>query len=101
MTEKSINKDLILREQLALQRTNLANQSTLLAFLRTSMYFFIAGLSLENLLKVEHSFAIEMFFFISSLLIFCVGIFNFFKHKKLISDNEKHIGDFKMEYNEQ
>jgi putative membrane protein len=40
---KAINKDLILRERLALQRTILANQSTFLSFLRTSLYFLIAG----------------------------------------------------------
>jgi putative membrane protein len=49
--QKGINKDLILRERLAIQRTILANQSTFLAFLRTSMYFLIAGLSLKNVLK--------------------------------------------------
>ncbi len=101
MIEKQINKDLILRERLALQRTILANQSTLLAFLRTSMYFFVAGLSLESLLKIENSYIIEWFLFISSFVIFCIGIFNYFKHKKMISDNEKHIGDYKMEYYEQ
>ena len=100
MIEKQINKDLILRERLALQRTILANQSTFLAFLRTSMYFFVAGLSLESLLKIENSFIIEWFLFISSFVIFCIGIFNYFKHKKMISDNEKHIGDYKMEYYE-
>ena len=101
MIEKAINKDLILRERLALQRTILANQSTFLAFLRTAMYFFIAGLSLESLLKIENSFVIEWFLFISSFVIFCIGIFNYFSHKKMISDNEKHIGDYKMEYYEQ
>jgi putative membrane protein len=100
MLEKQINKDLILRERLALQRTILANQSTFLAFLRTSMYFFIAGLSLESLLKIENSFVIEWFLFISSFVIFCIGIFNYFKHKKMILDNEKHIGDYKLEYYE-
>lgn len=98
MTENKINKDLILRERLALQRTILANQTTFLAFLRTSMYFFIAGLSLENLLKVEHNYSIEMFFFISSFVLFCVGVFNYFKHKKNIRDNEKNIGDYKLDY---
>ena len=101
MIEKQINKDLILRERLALQRTVLANQSTFLAFLRTSMYFFIAGLSLENLLKIENSFMIEWFLFLSSFVIFCIGVFNYFKHKKMILENEKHIGDYKMEYYEQ
>ncbi|WP_269242841.1 DUF202 domain-containing protein [Flavobacterium limnophilum] len=101
MLEKQINKDLILRERLALQRTVLANQSTFLAFLRTSMYFFIAGLSLESLLKVEYSFGIEIFFFTSSFILFLIGVFNYFKHKKMIHDNEKHVGDYKMEYYEQ
>jgi putative membrane protein len=85
---------------LALQRTILANQSTFLAFLRTAMYFFVAGLSLESLLKIENSFIIEWFLFISSFVIFCIGIFNYFKHKKMILENEKHIGDYKMEYYE-
>ena len=101
MIEKQINKDLILRERLALQRTILANQSTFLAFLRTSMYFFVAGLSLESLLKIENSFIIEWFLFISSFVIFCIGVLNYFKHKKMIHQNEKHIGDYKMEYYEQ
>ena len=101
MLEKQINKDLILRERLALQRTILANQSTFLAFLRTSMYFFIAGLSLESLLKIENSFLIEWFLFISSFVIFCIGVLNYYKHKKMILENEKHIGDYKMEYYEQ
>ena len=101
MFEKQINKDLILRERLALQRTILANQSTFLAFLRTSMYFFIAGLSLESLLKIDNSFMIEWFLFISAFVIFCIGVFNYFKHKKMIVENEKHIGDYKMEYYEQ
>ncbi len=101
MLEKQINKDLILRERLALQRTILANQSTFLAFLRTSMYFFVAGLSLESLLKIENSFIIEWFLFISSFVIFCIGVLNYYKHKKMILENEKHIGDYKMEYYEQ
>jgi putative membrane protein len=101
MLEKKINKDLILRERLALQRTILANQSTFLAFLRTSMYFFVAGLSLESLFKIDNSFMIEWFLFISSIVIFCIGVFNYFKHKKMILENEKHIGDYKMEYDEQ
>lgn len=98
MIEKQINKDLILRERLALQRTILANQSTFLAFLRTYMYFFVAGLSLESLLKIDNGFIIEWFLFISSFVIFCIGIFNYFRHKKMILENEKHIGDYKMEY---
>jgi putative membrane protein len=98
--QKSINKDLILRERLALQRTVLANQSTFLAFLRTAMYFLIAGLSLKNLLKIENSTVIEVFLFIISFVILVLGIFNYFKHKKSILENKKHIGDYQLEYYE-
>lgn len=97
-TEVQINKDLILRERLALQRTILANQTTFLAFIRTSLYFFIAGLSINSLLKMEGKTIIENTFFIISFLIILFGIINYFKHKKMILGNEKHIGDYKMEY---
>lgn len=99
-SNKAINKDLILRERLALQRTVLANQSTFLAFLRTSMYFLIAGLSLKNLLKIENSTEIEIVLFIVSFVIFVLGIVNYFKHKKSILENKKHIGDYQLEYYE-
>lgn len=55
-----MNKDLILREKLALQRTVLANQTTLLAFLRTSMYFLVAGISINNLTTVKYGNTIEI-----------------------------------------
>lgn len=95
---KAINKDLILRERLALQRTILANQSTFLSFLRTSMYFLIAGLSVRNLLKIENGIYIEVLLFAISILILILGIINFFKHKKSILENKKHIGDYQLEY---
>ncbi|TDE05682.1 DUF202 domain-containing protein [Flavobacterium sandaracinum] len=99
-TKKPVNKDLILREKLALQRTILANQSTFLSFLRTSMYFLIAGLSLRNLLKVENSLLIEIALFVTSFVIFVLGTVNFFKHRKSIANNKKHIGDYQLEYYE-
>jgi putative membrane protein len=99
-SNKAINKDLILRERLALQRTVLANQSTFLAFLRTSMYFLIAGLSLKNVLKIENSIVIEIALFSTSTIIFIIGIVNYFKHKKSILENKKHIGVYQLEYYE-
>lgn len=95
--DKKVNKDLILRERLALQRTVLANQSTFLAFLRTSMYFLVAGLTLRNLLQIENSKGIEFTFFAIAAIVFIVGIVNFVKHKKSIVENKKHIGDYQLE----
>ncbi len=93
-----MNKDLILRERLALERTILANQSTLLAFLRTSMYFLVAGLSINNLTTVKHKELIESAFIIVSITLLIIGVTNFFKHKKSITESKKHIGNYQLEY---
>lgn len=98
--QKPINLDLILRERLALQRTVLATQSTFLEFLRSEMYFLIAGLSLKNVLKIENSSIIKIVLFLVSGSIFIIGIVNYFKHKKSILENKKHIGDYQLEYYE-
>jgi len=96
--DKVINKDLILREKLTLQRTVLANQSTLLAFLRTSLYFSIAALSLHNLLKIENSLYLEIGLYTFSFVVFIFGLINYFIHRKRIFESKKHIGNYKDEY---
>ena len=76
--EKTFNKDLILRENLALQRTILANQSTFLSFLRTSMYFLVAGLSINNIFQLENGALVyQIMFYSVSLVILVFGIFNY------------------------
>jgi putative membrane protein len=97
-TETLINKDLILRERLALQRTELANHSTLLAFIRTSLYFLVAGLSLRNLLRLENSIIFEVSFFLISFLILITGIINYYNHSNKVKLSEKNIGNYKIEY---
>ena len=94
----SINKDLILRERLAIQRTVMANQTTLLSFLRTSLYFLVAGLSLNNLLKLENSLSFQITFYSVSIIILFLGIYNYLKQVLLIKNSEKHIGDYKLDY---
>ncbi|MCP9767482.1 DUF202 domain-containing protein [Lacihabitans sp. LS3-19] len=93
-----VNRDLILRENLALQRTTLANQTTLLAFLRTSLYFSLAGLSLENLLKIEQHRIVEIIMFSISLFILIYGIANYIVHKNKIKKSYGHVGNYKDEY---
>jgi len=99
MIDKSnINKDLILREKLALQRTVLANQTTFLAFLRSSMYFLVAGLSIKNVLLIENGLILQVVLFSVSAILIIYGVFNYFNHKKKIRSSEIHIGNYKDEY---
>ena len=98
MSNNSINKELILREQLAIQRTHMANQTTLLSFIRTALYFFVAGLSIKSFFKMEKSISIEIFFFSISVLIFMLGWYNFYTNFKKIQKSKKHIGNYQDEY---
>lgn len=93
-----MNKDLILREKLAIQRTHLANQTTLLAILRTAMYFFVAGLSIDSFFSFSQTHLVMWGFFGISIALLAFGTVNFIKNHKLITLSQKHIGDYKMEY---
>ncbi len=93
-----MNKDLILREKLALQRTVLANQSTFLAFLRTAMYFLVAGLTINNLLDLNNGPIIQYVFIGISILLVVIGFWNFRIQNIKITESEKHIGDYKDEF---
>ena len=96
--ENTINKDLLLRENLALQRTILANQTTFLSFLRTSMYFLVAGLSIKNLFQVEGSIYYQVVFYFISAGILIFGTADYFRHKRKIEESKIHVGNFRLEY---
>ena len=93
-----MNKDLILREKLALQRTILANQSTFLSFIRTSMYFLVAGITVNNLTTIPNKEAVELLFIGVAVGVFGTGLINFLSNSKKIKESEKHIGDYKDDY---
>ena len=49
--QNHLNKDLILRERLAVERTDMAIDRTLPAFIRTALYFAIASMTVNRLVK--------------------------------------------------
>lgn len=97
-TVPQFKKDLVLREKLALQRTVLANQSTFLSFLRTSMYFLIAGLSVNKLASEKTALIFEFILFGISGCVLLLGIINFVINRRKIDQSKIHIGDYKLEY---
>lgn len=90
------NKDLILRERLAIERTAMANDTTLLAFIRTALYFYVAGLSINQLLKVQYGFILEIGFGAIALIILIVGILKYRQQNTRLKESEKHIGNYKL-----
>ena len=92
-----MNKDLILREKLAIQRTHLANQTTLLSYLRTALYFLVAGLSIDQFFTSKYVL-VSIFIFVGAGVLALFGGINFFYHRRKIYHNEKNVGDYKLEY---
>lgn len=99
-TQTKINKDLILRERLAVERTSMAIDTTLLAFIRTALYFAVAGMTINQFFSVNFGLLIAISFWIVALIILIVGLINFRKQKRRLKENVKHIGDFKLNWEE-
>jgi putative membrane protein len=88
-----MNKDLVLREYLAIERTRLANETTLLAYIRTGLYFLVAGSTLGHLI---HS----MFWTIAGtpliavgLIVMALGLVRYFRLRKSIEASKKNVGN--------
>jgi putative membrane protein len=96
-----INKDLILREKLAIERTSMSNDTTFLAFIRTALYFSIAGMSVNRLLQLEYGLFIEIAFWVVAAFILGVGIMKYRRQKKSLRESEKHIGDYKLHWEQE
>ncbi|WP_200977197.1 DUF202 domain-containing protein [Echinicola sp. 20G] len=82
--EKESENELIVRDYLARQRTKLANDRTLLSYIRTSLYFLVSGTAL---VKVEDLANIKEFGYISFIISFIflvMGFTNFISIKRKI-----------------
>jgi putative membrane protein len=97
-TERRINKDLILRERLAIERTEMAIDRTLLSYIRTSLYFILAGMTINSLLKLNYGWLAELIFWLLGVVILMIGIYRYRMQKNKLLDVQKHIGDYKLEW---
>jgi putative membrane protein len=84
MPYSKINPDeMILRDHLAYDRTILANETTLLAYLRTAMALLAAGATLFRLYSDDAFFQVlGMVMLVLGVLIAAVGIHRFFAMSK-------------------
>lgn len=88
-----MNKDLVLREYLAIERTRLANETTLLAYIRTGLYFLVAGSTLGHLIDSEFWAVAETPLILVGLAIMVLGIIRYFRLRKAIEASKKNIGN--------
>jgi len=69
---------------LAVLRTQMANQRTLLAYIRTSFYFFGLGLTIVGIESFEKLKFLAVPLFITSPVVIIVGLVAYYKEKKKI-----------------
>ena len=89
------NEKIILLVYLALERTKLANERTLFAYIRTSLYLLLAGLTLIQLKTVASLLWIGILSIIVSAILIWIGIF---RYKKLNRQLNTYYSD--TEYDE-
>jgi putative membrane protein len=77
-----IKEDIILRDYLALERTRLANERTLMSYLRTSLYLLLGGIAFLQLEGFDTIKWIGHLSLALSILILVIGFFRFFRLQK-------------------
>lgn len=97
-----IDEELI-REHLALERTKLANERTLLSYTQAALYFLLGGLALFQLKEYVELRYIGYLALVFSVLFFIIGIWRYIalnrKMKKLLRPRKNLVTEEKKEEN--
>ena len=88
-----MNKDLVLREYLAIERTQLANETTLLAYIRTGLYFLVAGSTLGQFFDTAFWKIAGTPLIIIGLLIMAAGAIRYRTVRRAITRSKHNIGN--------
>lgn len=92
--KKLLNKDLILREELALERTKMAQYRTFLAFIRTALYFPVAGISMHQALDLTYGIYLQWIGIFLGVSIFLAGVIFYRISRKRIQKHRISIGGY-------
>ena len=79
------NDRIILRDFLALERTTLANERTLFAYIRTSLYLMLGGIALIQLEKFHQLSWLGYVAFVISGFLIIFGLIRYFKLRSKLS----------------
>lgn len=79
---KKNEKEMILRDFLAADRTILANERTFLSYIRTSLNFIVAGISFIKVFEYKMLEIVGSIFIVSGVCILGMGIYRYMKINK-------------------
>lgn len=91
------SRDLIIRDYLAIQRTNLANERTFLAYVRTSVGLLIVGVSFIKFSDSKILFIIGIALIAFSVVSLVVGLINYFRRKRQIPHLKELEGEERLD----
>lgn len=77
-------KDLIVRDWLAIDRTNLANERTFLAYFRTFVVILGSGVAIFEVEILSELKELGIFLLVLAPVIFVIGLFRFFYVRRQI-----------------
>ncbi|MCD7943187.1 MAG: DUF202 domain-containing protein [Bacteroides intestinalis] len=76
------DKELILRDYLALERTRLANERTLFSYIRTSLYLLTAGIGIFQIESISRLDGLAWVCVVAGIFLFILGFIRFWLMKK-------------------
>lgn len=76
------DEEVILRDYLAIERTRLANERTLLSYIRSSLYLLLGGIGLFQLKNVADFKYLAILSLVFSAIFFFIGVYRFTLLKK-------------------
>jgi putative membrane protein len=81
---RSVREDLILRDFLAIDRTRLANQRTVLSFFRSGLYLFVTAVAVDRVPGLEDLQWVTYFIWALGASIIVLGFINYLMMRKKI-----------------
>lgn len=76
------DQDVILRDYLAIERTRLANERTLLSYIRSSLYLLLGGIAFFQLKEFPNFQYLAILSIVFSIIFFVIGVYRFTLLKK-------------------
>ena len=91
------NKEkIILRDFLSLERTKLANERTLMSYIRSAFYLFLSGIALIQLEDFKNIKFVGYISFVLAFIALIIGIYRFRKLNKQLMVFYNQIKDLEM-----
>ena len=93
-TDEYENKEqIILRDHLAMERTKLANERTLLSYIRTSLYLVLGGIAFLGMKNLEELRNLGYFSLVLSVILLIIGLVRFYQLKRHLKTMYKPLNE--------